>query len=344
MGDIFQEVVCAPVPNDLINDNYLIKPVYYSISSIDTSKIKTTPGKDFTKKQLNVICNVPEVISSAVEHWLRLAAGRPTIAFTAGVEHARSLAEAFQSTGITAIAIDGSMSREQRKVYYDRLARGELLVLCSCEALSEGFNVPCISCILLCRPTKSRAKFLQQIGRGLRLSEGKSDCLILDQANLVLQFGYIEDLNAGDFSLAASEEKTRKHTPPLKVCPNCQKLLYSFQRSCPCSYQFPVGQIKKMASGELTRNLHPQDLEAFTFIREELVKVYALGLHPDTAVHSYRERYGSRQLPQDWLRGAIFGEEPSPEQRSALREYLSRVAQARRIPKYWIDEQMKRLL
>lgn len=60
-------------------------------------------------------------------------------------------------------------------------ADGKLLVLVSCAALSESFDVPQVSCIIQARPTKSKALYFQQLGRGLRLAPDKFDCLVLDQ-------------------------------------------------------------------------------------------------------------------------------------------------------------------
>ena len=340
MGDIFESLVCAPVPKALIESNYLSKPVYYAIDTIKTSDLKVGKGKDFTKKDLEVRCNVPEVIESAVGHWQRLGAGRRTIAFTVGVAHANSLAEAFKGAGVAAAAVDGSMSRTERLELYQQLSSGQILVLCSCEALSEGFNVPAISCILLSRPTKSIAKFIQQLGRGLRLFPGKTDCIVLDQANLIHQFGYIEDLKEEDFSLDISCEEITKGEAPVKTCPACLAILYSFQMRCPkCAHTFPT-QTKRMATGQLKRLLHPEDWEAFNFIQDGLKQAYEKGLHPDWAIYRYRERYGNRYLPQDWIRGAILGENPSHVQKERFRQYLTQIAQQKRIPLKWVEEQM----
>ena len=60
--------------------------------------------------------------------------------------------------------------------------------------MSEGFDVPQVSCVVLARPTKSKALYFQQVGRGLRLAENKEDCLVLDQSGNVIEHGFIEDL------------------------------------------------------------------------------------------------------------------------------------------------------
>jgi hypothetical protein len=95
-----------------------------------------------------------------------------------------------------------------------------------------------------------------------------------------------------------------------------------------------------MATGQLKRLLHPEDWEAFNFIQDGLKQAYEKGLHPDWAIYRYRERYGNRYLPQDWIRGAILGENPSHAQKERFRQYLTQIAQQKRIPLKWVEEQM----
>jgi superfamily II DNA or RNA helicase len=265
------------------------------------------------------------------------------IAFTVDIDHAKNTAKAFMREGIPAAAVDGTMPHAERKTLYEQLALGKILVLCSCEALSEGFNVPAVSCILLCRPTQSIAKYIQQLGRGLRLFEGKTDCIVLDQANLVHRYGYIDDLCEEDFALDVSSEHFVKKDAPVKTCPSCKSIIYSFYQKCPkknCKHIFP-SLPKKMATGQLKRLLHPDDLEAFNFIQEGIRTAYEKGLHPDWAIYRYRDKYGNKYLPQDWIRGAVFGENPTFVQKEEFKQYLIGIARQKRIPLKWVDEQMQ---
>jgi hypothetical protein len=96
------------------------------------------------------------------------------------VEHAHAAAEAWRDAGFPAAAIDGAMSRDERRAVLDRFRRGEIQVLTNCQIATEGFDHPPIACVVMLRPTKSWSLYAQMAGRGTRLAEGKADCLLLD--------------------------------------------------------------------------------------------------------------------------------------------------------------------
>lgn len=102
------------------------------------------------------------------------------LAFCASVEHARFTADALTALGVPAIAIDGSSPREVREAAPARLRSREINVICTCDLYNEGVDLPFVDTLLLLRPTQSATVMLQQLGRGLRLHEGKRACLVLD--------------------------------------------------------------------------------------------------------------------------------------------------------------------
>jgi superfamily II DNA/RNA helicase len=109
------------------------------------------------------------------------AGTRPTIVFTAGVDQAHAFANVlagYTSAGIR--AADGETPRELRRRYLDEFAAGEVQFLINCQLWIEGFDAPHAACIANAAPTKARARYAQQAGRGLRTYPGKADCLLLD--------------------------------------------------------------------------------------------------------------------------------------------------------------------
>jgi superfamily II DNA or RNA helicase len=126
----------------------------------------------------------------------RYALGRRTIAFTVNVQHAQDLALAFLSKGIPAACVSAKTPVKTTEQIYKQLENAEVLVVCSCMKLTEGFDVPSVSAILLCRPTLSKSLYFQMVGRGLRLSPetGKTDCIVIDPSGNVQRHHYIEDL------------------------------------------------------------------------------------------------------------------------------------------------------
>jgi hypothetical protein len=114
----------------------------------------------------------------AVKAWLEQGRGLRTIAFCAGVEHARHLADDFRASGVGAEMIDGKT--KERHVLLERFQAGEFSVLTNYGVLTEGFDDPGVSCVLLARPTTSPLVYTQCIGRGLRSAPGKRACTVID--------------------------------------------------------------------------------------------------------------------------------------------------------------------
>ena len=104
---------------------------------------------------------------------------RPTIAFVPTVHTAELLLWEFVNADIPAQMVSGATPIDERQQIYADLRNGKIKVLVNCMVLTEGFDEPCIGCVIVARPTKSRGLFTQMIGRGLRLFPGKKDCIIL---------------------------------------------------------------------------------------------------------------------------------------------------------------------
>jgi ATP-dependent helicase IRC3 len=100
--------------------------------------------------------------------------------FTATVEQARQTAEAVQAAGISARWVSGETPGDDRRRLLRAFETGAVQVLCNAQVLTEGTDIPAIDCVVMARPTRSRGLYVQSIGRGLRPSPGKEDCLIID--------------------------------------------------------------------------------------------------------------------------------------------------------------------
>ncbi|MBI4622740.1 MAG: DUF3427 domain-containing protein [Verrucomicrobia bacterium] len=118
-----------------------------------------------------------------VDEWRRLT-GDPrrskALVFCVSVAHAEFMTQKFKQAGFPALCVHGAMNSDVRRQAPDRLARGDLCALVTCDLYNEGVDLPSVDTLLLLRPTQSPVLFQQQIGRGLRLHEGKQSCLVLD--------------------------------------------------------------------------------------------------------------------------------------------------------------------
>jgi|GEM_PF-2915682 len=176
LDQLFKAITYSVSLADAVRDGVLARPLGLQVCT-RVSLQAALRGGDYDLAQLEKIVNIPARNALVVNTWLKQASERLTIAFCASVEHAVELARVFARFGIKAEATWGDDPERAAKVA--RLRLGLTRVLCNCNVLSEGFDCPEVSCVLLTRPTRSRTRFVQQAGRGLRQFPGKVNGLIV---------------------------------------------------------------------------------------------------------------------------------------------------------------------
>lgn len=189
----FDEIVYDMGIDAGIRDGYLVDLRCWRISTkTDLDGVHTQAG-DFKPDELADTVNTPERNGMVVKAYAKHAWEKKAIAFTANIQHALDLAEAFKAFGVNAAAVWGDDPDRSEKLRRHRA--GELTVLCNCGVLTEGYDDSEIECIVLARPTKSALLLTQMIGRGTRLPHGfgnisevgpngKHDCVILDVSDV----------------------------------------------------------------------------------------------------------------------------------------------------------------
>jgi superfamily II DNA or RNA helicase len=151
-------------------------------ADLDLSDIRTVAG-DLAQGQLEAALTVDGVLHQVAAPLVELAADRRTLIFTAGVAQAHALADVlagYLDDSSKVAALDGTTAREERARLIAGFRDGSIQFLVNCAVLTEGFDAPETSCIAMCRPTKSRLLYAQMLGRGTRIADGKTDCLVLD--------------------------------------------------------------------------------------------------------------------------------------------------------------------
>ncbi|WP_289142986.1 DEAD/DEAH box helicase [uncultured Brevibacillus sp.] len=182
LSTVFDQIVFEINMLDLIKEGYLVNLRGQRIDTgVDLSKIKTTYG-DFDEAQLALNFNTAKTNELVVETYLNRCEGKLSVAFCCSVQHAIDLAATFRSFGISAHHVDGTMKDEERRNILSKFAQGEIRVVTNVMVLTEGFDCPEVSCVLMVRPTQSRSLYVQAVGRGMRLFPGKKDCLVIDFA------------------------------------------------------------------------------------------------------------------------------------------------------------------
>ncbi|HVZ34001.1 MAG TPA: DEAD/DEAH box helicase, partial [Polyangiaceae bacterium] len=159
---VFGETVFEIARTDLEDLGYLVPMQYFTVhGDLQLDRVELSAG-DFQGAALSRIMDTPVHRALAVKAWLEQGAGKRTIAFCAGVEHAQHLAEDFRALGIPAEKIDGKTKDRQRLL--EQFQAGSLQVLANYGVLTEGFDDPGVACILMARPTTSPLVYTQCIG------------------------------------------------------------------------------------------------------------------------------------------------------------------------------------
>lgn len=249
---------------------------------------------------------------SIVGHWRKLAASRRTLAFACTVEHSREIRDEFHLAGVPAEHLDGSTPNAERAGMLSRLRTGEIQVLVNVGVCVEGLDIPAVECIVLARPTRSVTLLLQAVGRGLRSSPGKTDCLVLDHAGNALRLGHPEEERAWTLTGKTDQGHVERAVRGA-VCPECSRVRAPREAGCPCGFRWPAEA--KPALVQRPGSLTELRKRARATPREERVRAYAelvgvakrRGYSLGWAAHAYRERYGRWPHGLKHLARRIYG-------------------------------------
>jgi superfamily II DNA or RNA helicase len=182
MGQVFDSVAFVYEILDAIHDGYLcpVKRLKVNVDAIDLSGVGTVAG-DLNQGQLDVVMSLEKVLHGIAEPLIREAGDRRTIVFSTSVENAHRMAEIINRyRPESARAVDGGTDFNLRRRTLADHKAGAYQFLCNVGVLTEGYDDPGVACVAIARPTKSRSLYAQMAGRGLRILDGKPDCLLLD--------------------------------------------------------------------------------------------------------------------------------------------------------------------
>jgi superfamily II DNA or RNA helicase len=163
-----------------VEDGMLASPRQFGIrTEVDLDRVRTSGG-DFSEKDLERAINTEERNEAIVDGYLKHGEGRRSVCFVTRVAHARALCRCFNDAGVRAAVVCGEDKDHQRERLIADFKAGKYRVMVNVGVLTEGYDDPGVSCLIMARPTKSRSLYTQMVGRGLRLHPGKTDCLVLD--------------------------------------------------------------------------------------------------------------------------------------------------------------------
>lgn len=177
---VFDKIVFKYDLKEAIDQKYLADIKAYTVYTDDSLEGVSTRAGDFALGELSNAVNTERRNRLIVESYRDVSDKQTAIAFCVDVQHTEDLRDMFREYGYKAEMVIGSTDKEERKETIAKLKKQEIDVVTNCMTLTEGFDAPQIRTVLLARPTKSSSLFLQMIGRGTRIAEGKSEVNVID--------------------------------------------------------------------------------------------------------------------------------------------------------------------
>lgn len=205
LGDVFETLVHGESMTSLIKQGYLVPPTFFSkdpasLTSYRIIEDEATPLAGPKPK-------TPDAVGDILQEWLALGVGK-TLVFANTVPISKALAKKFNDAGITAEHLDSKTPDGEREEILKRFKKGATQVLCNHAVLCEGYDLPDIETVVL-NSTQSLMRYLQMVGRGLRASDGKSECRVLDPYGNIFRFGFPHDYRSYSLDGAPTDKPVR---------------------------------------------------------------------------------------------------------------------------------------
>lgn len=271
---------------ELIKRNAISDYDYYAPDiGIDTDKVDMVAG-EYNNGQLTELMCQSAIYGDVLKYYRQLGENRQAIAYCTSVKHSMQTADMFNQNGITAISIDGGMSKKERNKRMKLFRNGKVTILCNCNLISEGVTLPNASVGLLLRPTCSLPLFIQQSCRVLTPVEGKK-AIIIDFVNNVQKHGLPTDEHEWSLSeqVKKREQFNEDGTLSIRQCENCFKCFKTASKCPYCGFEYKVKgrELKSVKDVELRK------IEAIE--KEEQEKQKKMARVEQGKCKSYQELY-----------------------------------------------------
>lgn len=198
--------------------NLAPETIYAPASLIDPTKLSKATTKDYTDKEITQSIKTG-MLGSVVESYQKLGKNGQAILYAHNREYSKKFADEFNNSGINAVHVDSKTPQKERDRIMADFKNGTIKVMCNVDLVSEGFDVPDCSVVILCRPTKSLVLYIQQSMRCMRYKPNKK-AIIIDHVGNFRNFGYPSDDREWTIE---DREKVSKKTDPDTIysCEEC---------------------------------------------------------------------------------------------------------------------------
>ena len=233
LGEIFSNCCDQIKIGELILSGNLVRPVTFAIDMGNATEklkaLKTRSKGDYSDDEVASILDSEPLNSEVIRHWREKGGDRKTVVFCSNIAHARNVMNSFNAHEISTALITGEMTKEQRSLVFENMTKGMIQVIVNVAVLTEGWDYPPISCVVLLRQSSYKSTMVQMIGRGLRTIDPaiypdiiKKDCVVLDFGISTILHGSLDQMI-----------NLRSKNKGFRICPSCKKKIPKEAEECP---------------------------------------------------------------------------------------------------------------
>lgn len=237
---IYESMVKGPSVKWLIKNKYLAPYEYYSVNLVNSDKLRKSSTGDYTNKSMDEAVG-KTIFGDVIATYKKVANGQQAIVYAHSIEYSKLVANSFNQTGIKASHVDSKTSSTERAQIMNDFKTGKIKIICNVDLISEGFNVPDCSTVILLRPTASLVLFIQQSMRSMRYKPNKR-AIIIDHVANYSRFGLPDD----DFDWTLDDREKKRNgrkddAPAIKTCDRCFRVVPAQSKICPfCGFEFEI--------------------------------------------------------------------------------------------------------
>lgn len=236
-GALFDGISYEANVADLIQQGYLCPLTSKHGDDVNLDGVKITGG-EFNAGQLGERMSAMELVEHHADLIVERCAQRNSwLIFCVTVEHAAQICAALKRRNVPSEYVSGDMANGERDAKINAFKSGQIRALVNCSILTTGFDHPPLDAVVMLRPTMSPALYVQMVGRGLRLHESKTNCLVLDFGGNVRRHGFIDKVEP-----PRKGKKGASKEAPVKRCPQCDTLVAIMTKRCECGHIFEIAE------------------------------------------------------------------------------------------------------
>lgn len=268
----FARAMVEGVTTDWLIKNGMLSKFTYKApaSDLDVADVALTKRGDFNAKALRARALDSHIVGDIVAHYKRWGENRKAIVFSTDVKTAMEQAAQFNEDGIKAVALSGETEDAEREQAIDAFQRGDIQVLVNVDLFDEGFDVPAVEVVILGRPTMSLGKYLQMVGRALRILKGKEYAIIIDPVRNWERHGMPDWPRSWTLDARPKSDRSNgSDTIPQRVCDGCTQPYEALFKACPYCGHVPI-PAKRGTPEQVDGDLVELDVEALRALFQQV--------------------------------------------------------------------------